>query len=313
MSSEISVPAQHPLTALEVPVSPALLAPREDSVRVATLNLWCDADERRARHQVAARLVELFGIDALLVQEVPSGSTQDTLDVLTAASGLVLAAISPDVGGNRNAVLTRLECSPRPSVRYTVPESPYDQFAAAASVTSPAGRELLLVSTHLMWSGLLEHRRVLQASVLDAAVSRMLDDATAPAVLGGDFNTTSGSSTIRHLTGLEPFEGRTAQWLDAFANAGAGPGVTSTGANRWARVTASRHGFLEPAGIPDRRIDFLFVRGYVHGRAFAPLRCFSVSPEMVASFVPSPGFPPSDHDMVVADLWDPPLAGGRVR
>lgn len=305
-------PASSPHSALEVPVSPALLAPREGSVRVATLNLWCEDEERRARHSVAARLVDALAVDVLLVQEVPSGPTEDTLDVLASESGLALSSVSPDVGGNRNAVLTRLECSPRPAIRYTVPESPYDQFAAASSVTTPSGRELLLVSAHLMWGGLLEHRRVLQASVLDAAVSRMLGDAMASAVLGGDFNTLPGTSTVRHLTGLEPFEGRTAQWTDAFAQAGVGPGVTSTGENCWAQTTAARHGFLDPSGIPDRRIDFLFVRGYAHGRAFAPLRCFSVSPDMVSSFVPSPGFPPSDHDMVVADLWDPPLQGGRV-
>lgn len=299
-------------SSLALPVSVGLHTPLEGSLRVATLNLWCDADERRARHQVAGQIVSVLGADVLLVQEVPSGTLEDTLETLVAESGLSVASITPDVGGNRNAVLSRLPFTAHPAVRYTVPESPYDQFAACASVTTPTDRRLLLVSAHLMWGGLLEHRRVLQASFLDVMVSRMLEDPSAPAVLGGDFNTPPASSTVRHLTGLEPFEGRTAQWVDAFAKAGVGSGVTSTGENRWARTTALRHGFLEPSAILDRRIDFLFVRGYVHGRAFAPLRCFSVSPDMVSSFVPSPGVPPSDHDMVVADLWDPPLPSGHV-
>lgn len=278
---------------------------REDVLRVATLNLWCDLDERRDRHRVAGRMASVLGVDVLLVQEVPAGGLEDTLDLLARESGLVVAAVSPDTGGVRNAILSRLPFDGASSIRYTVPESPFDQFAAAVRVTTASGRPLLVVSAHLLWGGLVEHRRVLQASSLDVAVSRLLVDPAAPAVLGGDFNTLPVSSTVRHLTGVEPFEGRSAQWLDAFSVAGVGSGVTSSAANRWARRTAERHGFLEPSAIPDRRIDYLFVRGYAHGRAFSPLRCFSVGAESVPVIVPSAEFPPSDHDMVVADLWDP--------
>ena len=288
-----------------LPASPGLLSPRDASLRVATLNLWCDEEERFARHRVAGRLAATIEVDVLLVQEVASGSLVDTLEVLVGESGITLASVSPETGGLRTAVLTRLPFEQHASIRYTVPESPYDQFAACASVTTPAGRTLLLVSAHLMWGGLFEHRRLLQASALDAAVSSVLADPVAAAVLGGDFNTPPHSSTVRHLTGLEPFASRTAQWLDVFARAGIGSGVTSTGMNPWARRTAESHGFLDPTGIPERRIDFLFVRGYPHGRPFAPLRCFSVGPDLVASLLPSEEFPPSDHDMVVADLWDP--------
>jgi endonuclease/exonuclease/phosphatase family metal-dependent hydrolase len=282
---------------------------RAGTVRVVTLNLWCEPEERRERHRVAGRLFATLGVDVALVQEVPSGSFRDTLDVLASTSGLEVASVSPETGGNRNAVLTRLPFEESPSLRYTVPESPWDVFAATTLLRMQSGRRLLAVSTHLSWGGLLEHRRLLQASALDAAVSRLLDDSRAPALMGGDMNTTPGSSTIRHLTGLEPFEGRTAQWVDAFAAAGLGSGVSSTGRNRWARRTAETHGFLDASGLPDRRIDYLLVRGYVHGRPFAPLRCFSVDPELLPSLVPDAQFPPSDHDPVVADLWDPPLDG----
>ena len=279
---------------------------------MATLNLWCDAEERRERrerHRVAGRLLAGLDVDVVLVQEVPTGPVADTLDVLAATSGLSVASISPETGGNRNAVLTRLCFEESPSIRYTVPESPWDLFAATSMLTTSSGRHLLVVSAHLAWGGLLEHRRLLQASALDAAVSRLLGDPNAPAVMGGDLNTTPESATVRHLTGLEAFEGRSAQWTDAFAVAGLGSGVSSTGANRWARRTAAKHGFLDPAAIPDRRIDFLLVRGYAYGRPFAPVRCFSVGPALLPSVLPDAPFPPSDHDPVVADLWDP-LPGG---
>lgn len=305
-----SAPAR--IESVSVPHSAAfsLLGSRHSgTLRVATLNLWCDAEERRERHRVAGRLLATLDVDAVLVQEVPPGPLVDTLDVLVATSGFSVASISPETGGNRNAVLTRLSFEESPSIRYTVPESPWDLFAATAILTTASGRRLLAVSIHLAWGGLLEHRRLLQASALDAAVSRLLGDPKAPAIMGGDLNTTPASSTVRHLTGLEPFEGRTAQWTDAFAVAGLGSGVSSTGANRWARRTAEKHGFLDPAGIPDRRIDFLLVRGHAYGRPFAPVRCFSVGAEMLPSVLPDAPFPPSDHDPVLADLWDPPLDG----
>lgn len=290
-------------------VSAELRLPPPASLRVATLNLWCEDTERRARHRIAGRLAATLEVDVLMVQEVASGSLADTLEVLAAEAGLVLAAVSPETGGLRTAVLTRVPAMKYPPIRYTVPESMYDQFAACAAVSTPSGRTLLLVSAHLVWGGLLEHRRILQASVLDAAISSVLVDPMGAAVLGGDFNTVPHSATVRHLTGLDPFESHTAQWLDAFAKAGVGSGVTSTTTNPWARTTAERHGFLDLDGIPERRIDFLFVRGYAHGRQFVPLQCFSVGPAMVASLLPLVKFPPSDHDMVVADLWDPPQTG----
>jgi endonuclease/exonuclease/phosphatase family metal-dependent hydrolase len=300
-----------PVPVPKVAASPFLRSGSSGTLRVATLNLWCEAEARRERHRIAGRLLAGLDVDVVLVQEVPTGPVADTLDVVAATSGLSVASISPETGGNRNAVLTRLRFEESPSIRYTVPESPWDLFAATSMLTTSSGRRLLVVSAHLAWGGLFEHRRLLQASALDAAVARLLDDPKAPAIMGGDLNTTPESATIRHLTGLEPFEGRSAQWTDAFAVAGLGSGVSSTGANRWARRTAAKQGFLDPAGIPERRIDFLLVRGYAYGRPFAPIRCFSVGPELLPSVLPDAPFPPSDHDPVVADLWDP-LPGGDV-
>lgn len=106
-----SVPNGVPGSILPVPVpkvsvSLFLRSGSSGTLRVATLNLWCDAEERRERHRIAGRLLAALDVDVALVQEVPTGPLLDTLDVLAATSGLSVASVSPDTGGNRNAVLT---------------------------------------------------------------------------------------------------------------------------------------------------------------------------------------------------------------
>jgi endonuclease/exonuclease/phosphatase family metal-dependent hydrolase len=276
-----------------------------------TLNLWCEEDERLARHRIAGQLAAVLNVDVLLVQEVATDALSETLEPLLETSGLRLAALSsvevPPVPGGplHTAILTRLPALCGDSIRYTVPEGPYEQFAAAASVRTPAGRDLLVVSAHLAWGGCNEHMRLRQAAALDDVISRRLGQPHTPAVLGGDFNTLPHTATLRFLTGLDPFEGRGTQWADAFALSGVGSGVSSSAMNPWAQVTASRHGFLDVTALPDRRIDFLMVRGYPYGRPFAPLRAFSVPTDLVHHLLEDAAFPPSDHDPVVVDLWDP--------
>lgn len=270
-----------------------------------TLNLWYEADERATRHRLAGLLARALDVDVLLVQEVAAGPLDETLDQVCGASGMTLAALPDVTAETRNAVLTRLPHTTLAPIRYTVPESPWDQLAACASVRTPAGRDLLVVSAHLLWGGLQEHRRVLQVEALDRAVAKVLDDPLAPAVLAGDFNAAPTSETLRVAQGFCSYLGRTIQWTDAFGRVGVGPGTTSSGKNPWARDVAARHGFLAPSSMPDRRIDYVLVRGYTHGRLFTPLQSFVVDDAALETLLPSAAFPPSDHYPVIADLWDP--------
>lgn len=291
-------------------VSSLFLVPRTNSVRVMTLNLWCESDQRKERHVIAGRLSAVLNVDVLLAQEVPGDSVEQTLEQIVESSGLSLAAISPEVSTTSShppvAVFSRLPFQTYEPVKYSSTATPA-QYAALASVRTRANRDLLVASAHLFWGEKSEHTRLRQAVTLDQEISRILSNEMAPACLGGDLNSLPQSSTIRYLTGLESCEGQSAQWADAYAIAGIGDGVTSTSANPWARVTAERHGFLDTYALPDRRIDYIMVRGYPHGRPFAPQIAFSVSPDMLALLLPDVDFPPSDHDAVVCDLWDPPL------
>ena len=89
-------------------------------------------------------------------------------------------------------------------------------------------------STHLAPApthGLHRHRQVVAIDDHVRRVRGSLDDLrfgaereAMPAILCGDFNAEPDSDEIRFLCGLTPLGGRTTYWVDAWREAGAGPG-----------------------------------------------------------------------------------------
>jgi endonuclease/exonuclease/phosphatase family metal-dependent hydrolase len=88
------------------------------------------------------------------------------------------------------------------------------------------------------------------------------------AVLGGDLNSEPTAASVRWLTGLDVQDGRSTLWVDAW-RFGPGAGCTSTASNPFSARTAASVGITDPEQLPDRRIDYLFSRGYAFGRTGA--------------------------------------------
>jgi endonuclease/exonuclease/phosphatase family metal-dependent hydrolase len=208
----------------------------------------------------------------------------------TVGSGPVSSADDPaTITGNSAAA-----APPRPIV---IP-------AMLAGVEHPSGRRLVLISAHLAWGSLAEPTRLRQAETL----ARRLDDltgfssdSTAPlGIIGMDANTLPASATIRFLSGLDPLGSYATMFVDTFAVAGSGSGATSTSRNPYAARTAAQVGIPRAELLPDRRIDFLLARGYVHGRPGCPLASGLLGA--------GDGLTPSDHYGVWSDLWLPPVS-----
>lgn len=123
-------------------------------------------------------------------------------------------------------------------------------------------------------------------------------------VLAGDFNATPASSTVRYLKGLQALEQDSTYWVDAWETAGdGGPGWTFEPDNPWVIATERLVGITGSGMQPARRIYYVLVRGWAHGRPGSPLSARRVcdTPAGPAQVLPS------DHYGVLADLWDPPL------
>jgi endonuclease/exonuclease/phosphatase family metal-dependent hydrolase len=114
-------------------------------------------------------------------------------------------------------------------------------------------------------------------------------DDRFPPILVGDFNAEPASDEIRFLQGYHSIEGRSVYFADCFhvaAEADAGAGYTF----------ARRNPYALQAREPNRRLDYIFVRG--------PDRRYRGEP-LVARVVldePEDGIFPSDHFGVYAEI-----------
>lgn len=269
---------------------------------MATWNLWSSPVDFRARMAFAASA--LVGVDVVLMQESFTCDGVSSAALLAELAGFPVC-LETSSAPLRCAVLSRLpllsfeEVALEPS-RPSGLDVPFLPAMSVLLRHPSSGRRLRAVSAHLAWGSLAEGVRLRQAvmiadhldSVLDGDVSVGSSDV---AVVGMDSNTLPESSTVRFLRGLEPFGDRSTWFVDAWF-AGSGPGFTSDPSVPYAALTAGEVGIRDPRLLPPRRIDFLFVRGYVYGRPGCPLSTSLVGVDPA----------PSDHYGVRSDLWMPP-------
>ena len=157
----------------------------------------------------------------------------------------------------------------------------------AARVATPWG-ELPFFCTHLSWRLDQGHVRTKQVRAVADFVESYAPsrDGLSP-ILVGDFNAEPDSDEIRFLKGLTGLGGRCVFFQDAFGTRGQGDGTTYS----------TRNPFAEPMREPDRRIDYVFVRGHDdpsrHGDVLRSRVCFDA---------PHEGTFPSDHFGVEATI-----------
>lgn len=291
-----------------------------ETVRLVTWNLMhTDLRTREERTAEAAAHLKAANPDVVLLQEVASGDGYNAAADLAAALGMTLASQAPAVSysdveardrgwpvGHRSdtAILTRLPVTA--ATRVGVPHGKLEQVAVAELVT-PSGRPLLAISVHLDWRADQEHTRLRQAMLLDGYVRRhhLLADRAVddPAILllGGDLNATADGDVLRYLTGRRTLEETSTFWVDAWVRChGEQGGATVVPANPIAREIATRFGITRPERLPERRIDYLLVHGWVYGKPGDPVHA-----ELIGTSSLLGGSLASDHYGLLVELADP--------
>jgi endonuclease/exonuclease/phosphatase family metal-dependent hydrolase len=261
------------------------------SVRVATLNIWNRMGDWEGRLAAIRASLRDLDPDIIGLQEVLKLSGEHAFDQgALVADGMryhVVFGRHPDaVHPMGNAILSRF-----PVLRsevFPLPDGGTDERRTLvfAELDAPFGR-VPFFCTHLNWKLDEGNVRELQVRAITDAIAELAPPSTAyPPILVGDLNAEPDSDEIRFLRGLTSLGGPRVYFADCFALAGRGPGTTFSRDNPHAA----------PLREPNRRIDYIFVRGPDDRGRGEPLEaevCFAV---------PVEGAFPSDHFGVVARL-----------
>jgi endonuclease/exonuclease/phosphatase family metal-dependent hydrolase len=278
-----------------------------ETLRVATLNIWNKSGPWAERLPLIRKQLSELSPDVLGLQEVlrlipdehnPPVPAPDNDQASEIADGLgyniAYGGAADYAGGLKfgNALLTRYKILDSRTFRLPGSDSGETRSLLYALLETPWGRLPAFV-THLNWK---LHDAVVRLRQTVYAAERIfvlapVEAEFLPPVLMGDFNADPISDEIRYLKGQHLVDGRSIYFADAWDYAEpAGPGYTYARDNAYARSN----------GEPNRRIDYIFVRGpdkQMRGEPLNVRRAFDQSVSGSAGTVWA-----SDHYGLVCDL-----------
>ncbi len=220
-----------------------------------TLNIWNRQGPWEQRLQLIRRGVAELAPDLIGLQEVlhHDDAPADQADEISAGLGYHAAfGAAWHLGGGLhfgNAVLSRFPILGRHDWR--LPGGDDEPRALLhVDVDAPCGKVPFFV-THLNWK--LHHGaiRLEQVRFIADRVQEVAPTAGFPAILVGDFNAEPPSDEIRYLRGWHAVDGKSPYFADVYDWIAGGAGCTFV----------RRNVFAARAHEPDRRLDYIFVRG----------------------------------------------------
>lgn len=261
----------------------------ETTMRIVSWNLWWRFGPWEQRRGAIDRTLADLAPDVCCLQEVWEDGDRSQAEDLAEALGFhhaYASRIRHDGVAFGNAVLSRWPIIE--SVDRALPDEDSDaegRTVLRAEIDGPRG-PVEVYSTHLHWKLYDSHVRQAQVGAICRFIAETSGRRTYPPVLCGDFNAAPDTDEIRALTGrTRPHVARQV-FIDAWEQAGAGPGHTWTVENPYAALD------LEPS----RRIDYVFVGYPKRGGAGHAVGARTAGLQAVDGVVPS------DHLAVIADL-----------
>ena len=268
------------------------------TIRVLSLNLWHDSYEVESRIASLVKFIDEESIDALLFQESCQHHEFSVAQRVSQMSRLNYLVEDSNNSKSGNGVMSIYPITE--SVSIPLQDEPRNAILARIFVGL---RPVDLISTHSSWGPGREHIRLNQAIGIDQVVKTRTEyDSTLKSLispvtlLGGDFNSTEESDSIRFLRGLKVVSSSSTLWTDTFRSLHSEPGFTSTLENPLAVITAQQVGLNTEFEIPPRRIDYIMSYGYAYGKAGACVSSYVVDQDVIKENYPS------DHYGIVSDI-----------
>ena len=278
-----------------------------EKLRVATLNIWNKSGPWAERLPLIRKQLQELSPDVLGLQEVlrlipdekqPPVPAPDNDQASEIAEGLgynIAYGIAADYSGGLkfgNALLTRYKILDSRTFRLPGGDTGETRSLLYSVLETPWGRLPVFV-THLNWKlhdGVVRVKQAVYAAERIFVLAPVGADFLPP-ILMGDLNAGPETDEIRYLKGQHVIDGRSVYFADAWDYAEEqGPGYTYARDNAYALTN----------GEPNRRIDYIFVRGpdkLMRGQPSNVRRAFDQSVPGAQGTVWA-----SDHYGVVCDL-----------
>lgn len=254
----------------------------------ATLNIWSRFGPWEERLVALRAALAAEHPDVIGMQEVMRADGFDQGALLAEGPGYHVAwGIASENHGFPvgNAILSRWPILESETIPLPNGGSDESRSVVFARIDSPFG-PLPFFCTHLNWKLHHGHVRQLQVKALARVVAERAPIEGFPPVVVGDFNAEPDSDEIRYMRGLTGLGGECVYFADAFGVSGKGDGTTYS----------KRNPFAEYLREPERRIDYVFVRGPDDSHRGEPRDARVAFDEAIA------GTFPSDHFGVVTTI-----------
>lgn len=279
----------------------------DEQLRVASINILNVENLLHERLEILIQELKQLNPDVLCLQEVMTNISTDVVGILINRLGFTDSYIGADALGLKgavryaNAILTKKEAHFK-EIPLGVTGFNHALPSAVMMEQTFNGKAVTVFSAHLAWGGgnmwVRKHQLEIIAREADRIVSRNPQQVI---IAAGDFNEFEDSEAIQYMYGKATGDmHKGTYWVDAWVLHG-NPDNTVTVSlnNKLALETAQKFGFNMPEAIPDRRIDYIMVHGWVYGKAGYPLTF-----ERFAD-APVNGLTPSDHYGVYSDIYIP--------
>jgi endonuclease/exonuclease/phosphatase family metal-dependent hydrolase len=262
-----------------------------ESLRVLTLNIWNRQGPWEERARLIKRGLHELAPDLVGLQEVLRHAEEPLNQAQELAAGLgyhVAYAAAWNIGGGLefgNAILSRWPIGR--AENFPLPGEPSQEARAVLYVRadSPYG-EVPVFCTHLDWQFHHGYVRERQVAFIAEKLHELAPLDGFPPIVMGDFNAEPDSDEIRFMRGLHTLRGRSIYLADCFGLCGEGPGWTY----------ARNNVYAEKLREPNRRIDYIFVRGPDRQLRGEPVAARVVMDQAVD------GVFPTDHYGVLAEI-----------
>ena len=256
--------------------------------RAATLNIWNRFGPWEQRLPAIRDGLRRLAPDVIGMQEVLRYGDFDQAGMVSEGLGYHVAwGVASENHGFPvgNAILSKWPILRSETIALPNGGSDESRSLVFAELDSPYGKVPFFV-THLNWKLHHGHVRCLQVRAIARAVAERAPIDGFPPIVTGDFNAEPNSDEIRFMTGLTGLGGNCVYFADSFGVAGEGEGATFS----------KRNPFAEPLREPERRIDYVFVRGPDDVQRGEPRDC------RVCFDEPFEGTFPSDHFGVITTI-----------